>query len=81
TTLGWRPGCECVEKEPLRPCIALDPFAGSGTTGEVAVKLGRRFIGIEINADYIKDIALARVERGEGVLDRKDQARGQETLF
>lgn len=32
--------------------IVLDPFAGSGTTGAVAVKNGRDFIGIEINPEY-----------------------------
>jgi DNA modification methylase/DNA-directed RNA polymerase subunit RPC12/RpoP len=32
----------------------LDPFAGSGTVGEVAVKLGRNAVLIEINPDYIK---------------------------
>lgn len=32
--------------------IVLDPFFGSGTTGEVAERLGRRWIGIEINRDY-----------------------------
>jgi hypothetical protein len=31
----------------------LDPFAGSGTVGEVAVQLGRNAILIEINPDYI----------------------------
>lgn len=45
------------------PCIlagsrpgdtVLDPFAGSGTTGAVAVKEGRDFIGIEINPTYSK---------------------------
>lgn len=30
----------------------LDPFAGSGTALRVARKLGRRFIGIEINPEY-----------------------------
>lgn len=30
----------------------LDPFLGTGTTGVACVKLNRRFIGMEINADY-----------------------------
>ena len=34
--------------------IVLDPFFGSGTTGEVASKLGRDFIGIDINPEYEK---------------------------
>lgn len=33
--------------------MILDPFMGSGTTGAVAKKLGRNFVGIERNADYI----------------------------
>lgn len=33
--------------------IVLDPFAGSGTTGEVALKLDRRAILIEINPTYV----------------------------
>jgi len=38
----------------------LDPFMGSGTTGVAAVKLGRRFIGIEIEPKYF-DIACGRI--------------------
>ena len=41
--------------------IVLDPFMGAGTTALVALKLNRRFIGIEINAAYIK-IANKRIK-------------------
>lgn len=34
--------------------IVLDPFNGSGTTGEVAIKHHRRYLGIEIKPEYIK---------------------------
>ncbi|MEM2742284.1 MAG: DNA methyltransferase [Nitrososphaeria archaeon] len=34
--------------------VVLDPFMGSGTTGVVAQKMKRKFIGIEINPDYCK---------------------------
>lgn len=39
----------------------LDPFMGSGTTGVAAVKLGRKFTGIEIDEGYF-DIACRRIE-------------------
>jgi len=74
------PGCSCDAGEPV-PCVTMDPFAGSGTTGEVAVKLGRRFLGIEINAEYIKDIAVKRVERGETGTTRRQQKHGQTSLL
>lgn len=46
----------------IRPCVlagsepgdtVLDPFAGSGTTGVVALQHGRRFLGIELNPEYV----------------------------
>lgn len=40
----------------------LDPFMGSGTTGVACQKLGRRFIGIEIEPKYF-DIACRRIEQ------------------
>ena len=55
TTTGWHPTCD-HDSEPV-PAIVLDPFAGSGTTGVVALRHGRSFIGIELNPEYI---ALAR---------------------
>lgn len=40
----------------------LDPFMGSGTTGVAAVKLGRKFTGIELEPKYF-DIACKRIEQ------------------
>ena len=40
--------------------LVLDPFFGSGTTGAVAKRLGRDWIGIEREADYV-DIARRRI--------------------
>jgi site-specific DNA-methyltransferase (adenine-specific) len=42
------------------PGSVLDPFLGSGTTGVAAVKLGRKFTGIEIDPGYF-DIAVRRI--------------------
>jgi DNA modification methylase len=36
--------------------VVLDPFGGSGTTGQVALELGRSAILLELNADYAKII-------------------------
>lgn len=44
TDCGCNAGCE--------PGIVLDPFAGTGTTGAVAKRLGRKYIGIELSSAY-----------------------------
>ena len=36
--------------------MVLDPFMGSGTTAYVAQKLSRKWIGIELNPNYVKII-------------------------
>ena len=41
--------------------LILDPFMGSGTTGLAAVELGRRFVGIELEPEYV-DLARRRIE-------------------
>ena len=66
-TLGWHPSCTC--REPIfgapvtrtRPCTVLDCFAGAGTVGLVADKLGRDAILIEISEDYA-DMAQRRIQ-------------------
>ena len=50
-----------VERATVRGETILDPFMGSGTTGVAAVKLGRKFIGIEIEPKYF-DIACRRIQ-------------------
>lgn len=42
--------------------VVFDPFMGSGTTGVACVRLGRKFIGIEIESKYF-DIACRRIEK------------------
>jgi DNA modification methylase len=55
--IGWESTCSCeVTEKDTAPGVVLDPFMGSGTTGEVALKTNRRCIGIELNKEYKKII-------------------------
>lgn len=49
-TVGFEPSCDC-NAEPA-PATVLDPFNGAGTTGLVAVRNGRSYIGLELNDEY-----------------------------
>jgi DNA modification methylase len=49
--------------------LVLDPFAGSGTSAVVAKRLGRNFLGFELNSSYVA-MALKRLEQTE-TLDKK----------
>jgi len=42
--------------------LVLDPFMGAGTTAVVAKRLGRNFIGFEVNEDYVR-LALKRLDK------------------
>jgi modification methylase len=62
--------------------VVLDPFFGTGTTGAVARRLGRKWIGIERESSYVK-VALERIASTlpldesamKTVLDKRDQPR------
>jgi DNA modification methylase len=63
-------------RKAIEPCIlagcprnglVLDPFFGSGTTGVVASRHCRHYIGIELNQDYVK-LAEKRLEVIEPLL-------------
>ena len=60
----------CISHLPADSQTILDPFMGSGTTGVAAVKMGKKFIGIEREQKYF-DIACERIEN----------AQRQENLF
>jgi len=51
-----------VNKVSLEGETVLDPFMGSGTTGVSCVKLGRKFVGIEISEKYF-DVSCRRIEQ------------------
>ncbi len=58
--------------------LVLDPFAGSGTTGVAAARLGRRFVGIELEPEYA-DLAVRRFKALETQEAHVEQA--QEVTF
>jgi len=59
----WEPSCKCEYAMLTEPQIVLDPFAGSGTTLEVAQKLGRDWIGVELNPEYVETLISPRLQQ------------------
>jgi site-specific DNA-methyltransferase (adenine-specific) len=62
--------------------IVLDPFMGSGTTGVACAKLGRRFVGIEIDPGYF-EIACRRIREvyAQGDLFREPAHKAEQTTL
>jgi DNA modification methylase len=84
-TKGWTLPCKCLYQAP-KPCVVLDPFHGSGTTGAVAEFLGRHYIGIELNPEFtdLYDARCAEVRRaliGGDAPDRAPKSNDQINLF
>ncbi len=47
--------------------VILDPFIGSGTTGKVAERLGRKWLGIELNPKYLEQIKKRTMQKALGI--------------
>jgi site-specific DNA-methyltransferase (adenine-specific) len=60
--------------------LICDPFAGSGTTGVACLRLGRRFVGCEINEQYFA-VAVERLRAAERDTTVEADRAGQVPLF
>lgn len=61
---------EALVETPIRACcpkggVVLDPFLGTGTTAVAAQRLGRQWMGIELNPEYV-ELARQRLFRRDG---------------
>jgi len=67
---GWT---DCGCNAGWEAGIVLDPFMGSGTTAIVAQGLGRNWIGIELNPEYI-EMAYRRLDNEFGLFMREEES-------
>ena len=86
-TTGWRPTCrpECSNTGTLGPydtipCVVCDPFSGAGTVAVVAARLGRDYIGTELNPEYVR-IAERRIGAVTTGVPVKEARKGQMPLW
>lgn len=63
----------CIKAGSRPGDTVLDPFCGAGTTGLVALHLGRKFIGIELNPEY-RAMAIRRIEDSAPLFLRGEQS-------
>jgi hypothetical protein len=104
-TVDWWPTCECAGEtvwsdggksatvlppEPV-PCVVLDPFAGLCSTGVAALRIGRSFVGCELNPSYaergrrrlanpgsLRGEAKRKGRKGPGQMDLMDEVDGMD---
>jgi DNA modification methylase len=63
-TVGWRPTCSCRgQRGQTVPCVVLDPFACSGTTGRVAIALNRRVVLVDLAYHDLSDKRTRNLQR------------------
>jgi len=60
--------------------LVLDPFSGSGTTGAVALRLGRNFVGCELNPEYVK-LAESRIRGESPPVSSGESEESSESVF
>jgi DNA modification methylase len=78
TTIGFRPTCDHTDA-PSRPGIVLDMFGGSGTTGLVAMRLGRHYIMSDLSSEYVA-IARQRLATADPFQDTPISETGEKQL-
>lgn len=70
-TVGWSPSCRCASAASV-PATILDPFGGAGTTGLVAMRLGRSAVLIDLSPGYCA-MAARRLRNDEPLLSHRVQ--------
>jgi hypothetical protein len=77
-TVGWEPDLPAIRRG-----IVLDPFCGTATSGEVALKLGRHFIGIELYEEnaQIAEERCGQAHRLRGEFEAKNPMKASTTSF
>lgn len=59
----------CIVSSSKPGDVVLDPFNGSGTTGRVAIRHGRSYVGLDISREYLAEQATKRIDNIQHVMD------------